>query len=77
MNAEISDLVDVHFQPFVRALGNLVITFALAKAALLDLVAEMHGQRSRSRSWWSARRCSERTALLRSSSCRCPGAGRT
>jgi hypothetical protein len=44
MDAEIPDLVDVYFQPFVRALGNLVITFALAEAALLDLVAEMHGQ---------------------------------
>ena len=44
MDAEISDLVDEHFRPFVRALGNLVITFALAEAVLLDLVAEMRDQ---------------------------------
>jgi hypothetical protein len=38
-----SDLVDEHFRPFVRALGNLVITFALAEAATLELVGEMLG----------------------------------
>jgi hypothetical protein len=37
------DLVDEHFRPFVRALGNLVITFALCEARLLDLVSEMLG----------------------------------
>jgi hypothetical protein len=35
------DLVDEHFRPFVRALGNLVITFALAEAKLLEMVSEM------------------------------------
>jgi hypothetical protein len=35
------DLVDKYFQPFVRAPGNLVITFALAEAKLLDIVSEM------------------------------------
>jgi hypothetical protein len=35
------DLVDEHFHPFVRALGNLVITFALAEAKLLEMVSEM------------------------------------
>jgi hypothetical protein len=44
MGGEISDLVDEHFRPFVRALGNLVITFALAESALLDMVAEMLDQ---------------------------------
>ena len=34
-------LVDEHFRPFVRALGNLVITFALAEAKLLEMVSEM------------------------------------
>jgi hypothetical protein len=38
-----SDLVDVHFRPFVRALGNLVITFALCENELLGLVAAMVG----------------------------------
>jgi hypothetical protein len=37
------DLVDEHFRPFVRALGNLVITFALAEARLLELVSETLG----------------------------------
>ena len=37
------DLVDDYFRPFVRALGNLVITFALAEAKLLDMVSEMLG----------------------------------
>ncbi|NOJ43036.1 hypothetical protein [Bradyrhizobium australiense] len=37
------NLVDEHFQPFVRPLGNLVIAFALAEAELLDLVSEMLG----------------------------------
>jgi hypothetical protein len=35
------DLVDVHFRPFVRALGNLVITFALCENELLRLVTAM------------------------------------
>jgi hypothetical protein len=37
------DLVDEPFRPFVRALGNLVITFALCEARLLELVSEMVG----------------------------------
>jgi hypothetical protein len=37
------DLVDDHFRPFVRALGNLVITFALCESELLKLVAAMVG----------------------------------
>jgi hypothetical protein len=37
------DLVDEHFRPFVRALGNLVITFALCEARLLEFVSEMLG----------------------------------
>jgi hypothetical protein len=37
------DLVDEYFRPFVRALGNLVITFALCEARLLELVSEMLG----------------------------------
>jgi hypothetical protein len=35
-----NDLVDVFYIPFIRALGNLVITFAQCDAALLSLVAE-------------------------------------
>src|ERR1700674_4719991 len=35
---ELPDLVDEHFKPFVRALGNLVITFALCENELLGLV---------------------------------------
>lgn len=35
--------MDEAFRPFVRALGNLVITFALAEAKLLELVSEMLG----------------------------------
>jgi hypothetical protein len=35
------DLVDVHFRPFVRALGNLVITFAICENELLGLVTAM------------------------------------
>jgi hypothetical protein len=37
------DVVDEDFRPFVRAIGNLVITFALAEAQLLDLISEMLG----------------------------------
>jgi hypothetical protein len=37
------DLVDEHFRPFVRALGNLVILFAWAEAKLLELVSEILG----------------------------------
>jgi hypothetical protein len=37
------DLVDVHFRPFVRALGNLVIAFAVCENELLRLVAAMLG----------------------------------
>lgn len=43
MDADEIDLVDEPFRPFVRALGNLVITFALADAELLGMVAEMVG----------------------------------
>jgi len=32
------DIVDEFYIPFVRPLGNLVITFAKAEAALLELV---------------------------------------
>jgi len=42
-NDDQPDLVDEHFRPFVRALGNLVITFALCEARLLELVSEMLG----------------------------------
>jgi hypothetical protein len=37
------DLVDDHFRPFVRALGNLVIVFALCENELLRLVTAMLG----------------------------------
>lgn len=37
------DLVDVFYIPFVRPLGNLVILFAQAEAAWLQLVAELTG----------------------------------
>ena len=59
MDAEISDLVDVYFQPFVRALGNLVITFALAEAALLDLVVHFCDQvDNAAMQLWEPRLCS-------------------
>jgi len=38
-----TDIVDEHFRPFVRALGNLVITFAICENELLRLVAAMLG----------------------------------
>lgn len=38
------DLVDVFYQPYLRALGNLVITFANAEAALLNMVSEFLGE---------------------------------
>jgi hypothetical protein len=38
-----SDLVDIYFRPFVRALGNLVIAFALCESELLGLVTAMAG----------------------------------
>jgi hypothetical protein len=37
------DIVDEFYIPFVRPLGNLVITFAKAEAALLELVTELKG----------------------------------
>jgi hypothetical protein len=37
------DIVDTHFRPFVRALGNLAITFALCESALLRLVTATVG----------------------------------
>ena len=40
---EPEDLVDVFYIPFVRPLGNLVILFAQAEAAWLELVAELTG----------------------------------
>jgi len=43
MTEEAPDLVDVFYVPFVRALGNLVITYAQAEAAILDLINELRG----------------------------------
>jgi hypothetical protein len=43
MPLEKADLVDVFYAPFVRPLGNLVVLFALAEAAWLELVAELSG----------------------------------
>jgi hypothetical protein len=40
---EPADLVDEFYRPYVRALGNLVITFALCEAALLSMVAQLCG----------------------------------
>jgi hypothetical protein len=37
------ELVDEPFRPYVRALGNLVITFALCEAAFMSMVAELCG----------------------------------
>lgn len=37
------DLVDVFYRPFVRPLGNLVVLFAQAEAALLEFVAALMG----------------------------------
>ena len=37
------NLVDVFYVDFVGPLGNLVITFGQAEAALLELAAEMLG----------------------------------
>jgi hypothetical protein len=42
-DGEHSDLVDEFYRPFLRALGNLVISFAQSEAALLDLVSEFNG----------------------------------
>jgi hypothetical protein len=42
-DTERTDLVDVFYAPFVRALGNLVITFAQSESALLELVTELVG----------------------------------
>jgi hypothetical protein len=41
MMSEQDDLVDVFYAPFVRPLGNLVILFAQAEAALVDLLRAM------------------------------------
>lgn len=41
MDASETDLVDVFYIPFIRALGNLVITFAQCESALLELVTEL------------------------------------
>jgi hypothetical protein len=43
MPPEAEDLVDPFYVPFVRPLGNLVILFARAEAAWLQLVAELTG----------------------------------
>jgi hypothetical protein len=43
MPPEPEDLVDVFYVPLVRPLGNLVILFAQAEAAWLELVAELTG----------------------------------
>lgn len=43
VDPEQPDLVDEHFRPFVRPLGNLVLTFAKAEATLLEIVSEMLG----------------------------------
>ena len=43
MDASENDLVDVFYIPFIRALGNLVITFAQCELALLELVTELKG----------------------------------
>src|ERR1700688_4995381 len=43
MTVEHPDLVDEDYRPYVRALGNLVIMFALCEAALLRLTAELNG----------------------------------
>jgi hypothetical protein len=40
---EPEDLVDVFYVPFVKPLGNLVILFAQAEAAWLELVVELTG----------------------------------
>jgi hypothetical protein len=37
------DVVDVFYRPFRRPLGNLVITFAQAEAALIELLTELNG----------------------------------
>jgi hypothetical protein len=37
------DVVDVFYRPFLRPLGNLVITFAQAEAALIELLTELNG----------------------------------
>jgi hypothetical protein len=41
--SEPADLVDVFYAPFVRPLGNLVILYAQAEAALLKLWADLTG----------------------------------
>ncbi|MET4739652.1 hypothetical protein ABIF73_003791 [Bradyrhizobium japonicum] len=43
MDPHCDHVVDERFRPFVKALGNLVIAFALAEAELLDVTAEMLG----------------------------------
>jgi hypothetical protein len=40
---EYPDVVDIFYRPFLRPLGNLVITFAQAEAALIELVTELNG----------------------------------
>lgn len=42
-DGEQPDLVDEFYRPFLRALGNLVISFAQSEAALLDIVSEFNG----------------------------------
>ena len=43
MPSEQADLVDVFYAPFVRPLGNLVVLFAQAEAAWLELVIDLIG----------------------------------
>jgi hypothetical protein len=43
MNSEQADLVDVFFAPYVRPIGNLVILYAQAEAAWLELVIDLIG----------------------------------
>jgi hypothetical protein len=46
---EPEDLVDVFYVRFVRPLGNLVVLFAQAEAAWLELLAELTGCTGRPR----------------------------
>jgi hypothetical protein len=40
---EYPDVVDVFYRQFLRPLGNLVITFAQAEAALIEIITELNG----------------------------------
>jgi hypothetical protein len=43
MPSEQADLVDVFFTPYIRPLGNLVVLFAQAEVAWLELVIDLTG----------------------------------